>query len=205
MHTERGKSGLVAISLLVLGACATEPQPDVLDEYTEVQSTTILGAPDARPSRFDPSSRDAVFRGKYLVELLGCAACHTDGALVGDPNPERALAGSRIGIAFSNPLGDARPGIVYASNLTPDTETGLGTWSDKQIAAAIRAGQGRHGGRRIAVMPWQGYARLSPDDTAAIVAYLRSIDAVRHEVPNEVPPGSRATTRFVYFGVYERR
>lgn len=193
------------MTMLAIAACAADPAPGVLDEYTEVQSTTILSAPDARASRFDPASRDTVFRGKYLVELLGCAACHTEGALVGDADQNYALAGSRIGIAFSNPLGDKRPGIVYPSNLTPDTETGLGSWSDEQIAAAVRTGQGRHGRRRIAVMPWQGYAKLSAEDTKAIVAYLRSIDAIRHRVPDEVSPGSRASTRFVYFGVYEQR
>lgn len=195
----------VAIPLLALAACAAGPDNDVLDDYTEVASTGILSAPDARPSRFDPASRDTVFRGKYLVELLGCAACHTDGALVGDPNPDLSLAGSRIGIAYSNPLGDARPGIVFPSNLTPDTETGIGSWTDAQIAAAIRTGQGRHGRRRIAVMPWQGYAKLSQEDAMAMVAYLRSIPAISHQVPSEVEPGTRSPSRFVYFGVYERR
>lgn len=205
MTATRGISVLIATSLVVVIACATDPAADVLDEYTEVNNTTILSAPEARASRMAPSQSGAVARGKYLVELLGCAACHTDGALVGNADPAYALAGSKIGIAFTNPLGDDRPGIVYPSNLTPDVDTGIGAWSDAQIAAAIRAGQGRHGDRRIAVMPWQGYARLNAEDTTAIVQYLRSIDPVRHRVPDEVEPGSRASARFVYFGVYEQR
>lgn len=196
---------LIATILLAFVACATDPASDVLDDYEEVSNTTILSAPDARASGTDPSLRGAVVRGKYLVELLGCSACHTDGALVGDPDPAYALAGSQIGIAYSNPLGDDRPGIVYPSNLTPDVETGIGGWTDAQIAAAVRAGRGRHGRRSIAVMPWQGYAKLTAEDTTAIVEYLRSIDPVRHRVPDEVPPGNRAGTRFVYFGVYEQR
>ena len=83
------------------------------------------------------------------------------------------------------------------SNLTPDDETGIGRWSDRQIANAIRAGIGHHGKRRIATMPWQGYARLTDDDVAAMVAYLRSIEPIRNSVPKEVIPGDRATHPFV--------
>ena len=88
---------------------------------------------------------------------------------------------------------------------TPDIETGIGAWSDQQIGDAIRAGIGRHGNRRISVMPWQGYARISDSDIEAIVAYLRSIEPVKHAVPDEVMPGEEATSPFVYFGVYESR
>ena len=144
-------------------------------------------------------------QGRYLVELLGCGACHTNGALIGDPDPLRQLAGSRVGIAFSNPLGDSRPGIVYPSNITPDVKTGIGAWTEDQVVAAIRAGKGRHGKRRIAVMPWQGYAKLSREDAMAIAAYLLSIPPVSHDVPDEVEPGSRAQDPYVYFGVYQRR
>lgn len=194
----------LAVALL-LAACAAGDLADPLSEYEEVEATTILGAPDAKPGSYAPEMRTTVLRGKYLVELLGCGACHTDGALVGDADPRRQLAGSAIGIAYSNPLGDSRPGIVYPSNITPDVETGIGSWSDAQIVAAIRAGQGRHGTRRIAVMPWQGYAKLSQEDAMAIAAYLQSIPAVSHDVPDEVAPGTRARSPFVYFGVYQRR
>ena len=137
--------------------------------------------------------------------MLGCGACHTDGALEGAPRMARALAGSSIGIAYMNPFNNDRPGVVYPSNITPDRETGIGDWSDTQIAAAIQAGTGRHANRRIAVMPWPGYASMSDEDVNAIVAYLRSIKPVKHEVPREVKPGEPASSRFVYFGIYRSR
>ncbi|MGI9222203.1 MAG: c-type cytochrome, partial [Woeseiaceae bacterium] len=146
-----------------------------------------------------------VYRGEYLVELLGCGACHTDGALIGEANMQRSLAGSSIGIASSSPLGVERPGVVYAANITPDNETGIGLWSDQQIANAIRAGLGRHFGTRIPVMPWQAYAKISDEDIGAIVAYLRSIEPVNHRVPDPVVPGQRAKEPFVYFGVYRSK
>ena len=102
-------------------------------------------------------------------------------------------------------MGERLPGISFPPNLTPDTETGLGTWTDKQIADAIRMGAGRHTSRRIVIMPWQGYARMTEEDVASIVAYLRSIEPVNHQVPDEVLPGQATDAPFVYFGVYRTR
>lgn len=189
----------------LLTACAATTEPDPASGFEELNSTRILDAPMPMPGNYAPENRFVVERGKYLVELLGCGGCHTDGALEGAPKPERSLAGSRIGIAYLNPFRNDRPGIVYPPNITPDNETGIGEWSDNQIAAAIRAGLGRHVSRRIAVMPWQGYSRMSDDDIDTVVAYLRSIKPVRHKVPAEVRPGNRARESFVYFGTYRSR
>jgi mono/diheme cytochrome c family protein len=190
----------------VLAACATrtvnEAPYDPLQDYEELDATTILDAPAPVPGSFAPEHLYQVRRGEYLVELLGCGACHTDGALDGVPDFDRALAGSRIGIAYSNPLGTDNPGVIYPSNLTPDEETGIGAWSDIQIERAIRAGLARHAGKQIAAMPWQGYAKLTQEDMTAIVAYLRSIKPVSHKVPDEVLAGDESGHPFVYFGVY---
>jgi mono/diheme cytochrome c family protein len=190
---------------LFVSACAAEAPFEPSGKFAEVDATTILDAPAPKPGRYAPADRDRVLRGEYLVELLACGACHTDGALIGEPVASRALAGSQVGIAFSNPLGDDRPGILFAPNITPDLDTGVGEWSDQQIINAIRAGAGRHVDRRIAVMPWPGYAKITMDDAEAIVAYLRSIDPVRHRVPDPVAPGRKTTRQFVYFGVYRSR
>jgi hypothetical protein len=139
------------------------------------------------------------------VELLGCGYCHTDGALIGEAKMERWLAGSRVGIAYSNPMEYARPGIVFPPNITPDEETGIGSWSDREIAAAVRAGSGRHGEGRILVMPWQGYSKISDNDIMAIVGYLRRLEPVSFRVPEHVPPGRRSSERYVHFGVYRSR
>jgi len=200
----RSKGALVA-TVALASACASEAPYDPLDDYEELDPVTIIEAPAPGAGRFAPHDRDAVERGGYLVVLLGCGACHTDGALEGAPDLERRLAGSETGIAYTSPLESNRPGVVYPPNITPDEETGIGTWSDRQIANAIRAGIGRHGSRRITTMPWQGYARLTEEDLDAIVAYLRSIEPVRHEVPQHVEPGNRARKPFVYFGVYRSR
>ena len=200
---------LSLLAAIFLGACAaetvTEVSNDPLQDYEEVDVATILDAPEPVPGNFAPEHLYQVKRGEYLVELLGCGACHTDGALEGVPDFDKALAGSSIGIAFSNPMGDQAPGIVFPPNLTPDEETGLGLWSDEQIEFAIRRGVGRHSGRKIAIMPWQGYTRMIEEDITAIVSYLRSIEPIHHEIPVEVAPGETSKDPFVYFGVYRSR
>lgn len=195
----------LTIMLVLVGGCATETAYDPLVDYEEVDATTILAAPRPVPGRFSPENRDVVARGKNMVELLGCGVCHTDGALLGDPDPDRALAGSQTGIAYASPLDENKPGVVYPPNITPDETTGIGGWTDKQVADAIRAGIGRHSSRRITYMPWQGYARLSDEDMTAIVSYLRSIGPVNHQVPKRVEPGQQARRAFVYFGVYRSK
>jgi len=188
---------------LLLVACATDTYYDPLEDFEKVDASTILDAPT--PIEVAPENRAAVRQGKYLIELLGCGSCHTDGALVGEPNIERQLAGSRSGIAYTSPLEGRYPGVVSAPNSTPDDETGIGRWTDQQIADAVRAGLGRHGDRRIMVMPWQGYARVSNDDAYAIVGYLRNLEPVKHRVPDDVPPGTMARDPYVHFGVYRSR
>jgi len=200
---------LALLAPIIFAGCATktvdEASYDPLQDYAEVDAATILDAPAPVPGSFAPEHMYQVRRGEYLVELLGCGACHTDGALDGVPDFDRALAGSRIGIAYSNPLGTDKPGVIYPSNLTPDEETGIGAWSDIQIERAIRAGLARHAGKQIAAMPWQGYAKLTQEDMTAVVAYLRSIRPVSHKVPDEVLAGDEAEYPFVYFGVYWSR
>lgn len=198
-------SGFVVLSAILICGCATKTSNDLLNDYEEVDATTVLDAPNSKPGTFSPSNRALVAQGEYLVELLGCGLCHTDGALAGDPNFDRSLAGSKTGIAFTNPLGEKNPGVIYPPNITPDKETGIGDWTDTQIADAIRAGIGRHSSRRLATMPWRGYTKISDDDVTAIVSYLRTIDAVTHKVPDEVEPGQRASHPFVYFGVYRSK
>ncbi|HTY93819.1 MAG TPA: c-type cytochrome [Steroidobacteraceae bacterium] len=166
--------------------------------YTKVQPVTP--APD--PAMLAHLDAARVNHGRYLVEIAGCGGCHTDGALVGEPNQARLLAGSHLGIAYTNPFRDTFPGVAYPANLTPDPKTGLGNRTDAQIAAAIRSGAGASGGWHLIAMSWPLYQNMTDDDVNAIVQYLRSIPAIEHQVPARVAPGTRASASYVYFGVY---
>jgi mono/diheme cytochrome c family protein len=195
-------AAVALFSVLGLAACRSLGYP--LENYEAAYTKADLTSPAPEPQRladFDPAE---VGRGQYLVNITGCAACHTDGALIGEPNAARPLAGSEIGIAFTNPATNALPGVVYPSNLTPDPKTGLGNWTEAQIATAIRAGSPRSGldSGHLHVMSWPVYQKLSDRDVKAIVAYLRSIPAIEHRVPERVPPGTRAPAPYIYFGVY---
>jgi hypothetical protein len=81
-------------------------------------------------------------------------------------------------------------GISYAANLTPDTNTGLGIWTEEMFIRAIREGKHMGYGRDLLPpMPWQYFSELTDEDLKAIFAYLRSIPPVQNRVPDPVPPG----------------
>lgn len=196
----RFRTRLTSCTLLLLST-ATLAQTNPLEGYEEVTPASDLDHPEALAS--ETYDKATIARGKYLVELLRCGACHTDGALIGEPRSDRLLAGSTIGIAYTNPMENENPGVVYPSNLTPDPETGLGAWREKQIVRMIREGTDNHGRRTMAVMPTAAYYTLKDEDARDIAAYLLSLAPVRHAVPRNAEPGEKAPSRFVHFGVYQ--
>jgi mono/diheme cytochrome c family protein len=140
---------------------------------TALFSLILSQAQPAAPVPADPE------RGKYLFQVSGCATCHGQnlaGWRAGGPNQQPQSA--PFGELFVGPYGR-----VPASNITPDPETGIGSWTDAQIAAAIRDGQRPNGELLMPVMPYQQYHLLSDQDTADLVAFLRTVPAVRNEVP----------------------
>ena len=95
-------------------------------------------------------------RGKYLVSIAGCNDCHTPGYFLGKPDMARFLGGSEVGFEIPG------LGVFHGPNLTPDKETGLGAWTDAQIATALTTGA-RPDGRMLApIMPWHAFANLTP-------------------------------------------
>jgi mono/diheme cytochrome c family protein len=76
----------------------------------------------------------AAERGKYLVNIAGCNDCHTPGYFLGKPDMARFLGGSEVGFEMPG------LGVFYGPNITPDKETGIGSWTDAQIIAALQKG-----------------------------------------------------------------
>ncbi len=126
------------------------------------------------------TNAEGVARGKYLVrEVIGCVGCH--GPLVAqgqDADPDAPLAGHSEPVTFGPLSGNFAP-----PNLTPDKDTGLGNWTDAEIARAIREGLDKDG-VALSIMPAAEFHSLSDADVAAIVGYLRSLAPVRNEVPD---------------------
>lgn len=194
---------LFCLSVLVSSCTNNNTGYNPLDDFEQLDPATIFAMPEPVPS--STYSPDQIQRGKYMVGLLGCSSCHTDGALVGAPVSSRLLAGSSTGIAFTSPFVDVHPGVVYPPNLTPDMETGLGAWTMDRLVQMIRVGTTDHSSRTIPVMPWPAFVNITEEDAFAIAAYLKSLAPVRHQVPENVPRGQVATAPFVHFGVYQSR
>lgn len=124
-------------------------------------------------SSHDEAPSDAE-QGALFVAKRGCANCHQSS----DPGAG-TLSGNETALL----------GRVHALNLTPDRQTGLGLWNDDQIARAIRDGFDLGGHPLCLQMP--RFSRMSDHEVLAIVAYLRSLPAVHHDLPQSVCPPIR--------------
>jgi mono/diheme cytochrome c family protein len=128
-----------------------------------VALTFVVGQAEAQTS---------VERGKYLVEVIGaCGNCHTPKGPAGELPGRHMAGGFRIEEGF---------GVAITPNITPDRETGIGSWSDAEIVRAIREGKGRDGRTLGPPMPYDLYRGLSDTDVNAIVAFLRTLPAIKH-------------------------
>ena len=109
-----------------------------------------------------------IARGKYVFGATGGCGCHTE---PGKGKPVNA-GGRRI---------DAPFGTVYATNITPDRETGIGTWTDEQIITATRLGRRPNGERILPVHPFGSFNGMAEADLKALVAFLRTLPPVRKQ------------------------
>ncbi len=126
-------------------------------------------------------------RGRYLVETVAfCGVCHNTRSPTGQMLPGMELAGGRVMPLdeMRTVLSDIPPGDIraVAPNITPDPETGIGRWTDAQIATAIRGGRRPDGSIIGPPMPIALYRGLSDRDLTAIVVYLRAVPPVRNVV-----------------------
>jgi len=163
------------------------------------------------------NEQQLVEKGKFLVTVGGCDDCHTPKNF-GPNGPEldmsKRLSGHPAGTVvapvdtsllhqyayFSHDLTTAVGpwGVTFSANLTPDNETGIGTWQPEMFVNAMKSGKhlGVADGRPILPpMPWQNMAQLSDEDLKAIFAYLKSLPAVNNKVPDPLPPDQIVSLR----------
>lgn len=114
-------------------------------------------------------SFDVVQRGRYLVTLGDCTACHSDPTRTDSP-----FGGGRL---VPTPFG-----TMVAPNITPDPRTGIGNWTEQQFDAAVRRGRRPDGKRLYPAMPYPYFARMSAADVSAMWAYLNTVKPVHHPV-----------------------
>ena len=155
---------------------------------------------------------ELVARGEYLVTIGGCNDCHSpkifnekgmeidssrlfSGHPANEPlfsvhsdalKPGQWIQMSPGITSFAGPWG-----VSFAANLTPDSSTGIGAWSEEAFIRIFRTGKhlGQENGRPILPpMPWFNLTRLKDEDLRAIYAYLRSLPAINNRVPAPLPP-----------------
>lgn len=202
-------SPLAAVALAV--AAASTPASGKRGPSTGAASGSSTGASTVRPASAEIAPDPAVLeRGRMLVTVGGCNDCHTPWKFdpeIGAPLPDmsRMLSGHPAGA----PDPEARPGkfdtavigptftsfalpfgTVYTANLTPDLDTGLGSWTEKMFVDALKTGKHMGGNGRgiLPPMPWTMVGSLEEPDLKAIYAYLRTIPAIRNPVPGHKVP-----------------
>jgi Cytochrome c. len=118
-----------------------------------------------------PTAADsaAIERGRYVAIASDCTACHTM------PESKLPLAG---GYSISTPFGG-----IYASNITPDSETGIGSWTERDFFRAVRHGKGKEGEHLYPAMPYNAYVKLTDQDMHDLWMYLRSVKPIHYQVP----------------------
>lgn len=151
--------------------------PAPLDTFTPGFEAPPLNSPVAVPEVAPQGA--TVARGEYLVIQGTCDGCHTPTDAQGNEEPGKWLAG---GPSFPGPNNTN----YVAQNLTPDPSTGaLVSWTDAEVARAIREGVAPDGHLLNPAMPYaQAYYVYTDEDIAAIIAYLRQIPPVNNPLPS---------------------
>ena len=144
----------------------------------------LLGTPSRRASHFiaqltlllcfvfvahaQASQKSAIERGGYLATAANCQTCHTSAN-------GQAFAG---GLAFSTPFG-----TMYSTNITPDPETGIGAWSEKDFERALRSGVRPNGEHLYPTFPYTAFTKMADNDVSALYAYFMSLAPVQSTPP----------------------
>ncbi len=142
----------------------------------EVFGAAMTEAAPAVDAIADPAQRAIAEHGRTLVMTTGCIGCHATNGPQG-PDLTKYLSGGAIKIA-------SKHGTFVSRNLTPDPETGLARRTDDEVKRVLRSGTFSDGHVvSYTTMPWAGFSNWTEEDRHAVVVYLRSLPAVKHQIP----------------------
>ena len=161
--------------LLVLGAAVAlaigcKKKSENKEQPPPPPPVVTADAAAAEPVGPDPK---VVERGAYLVKAGACLVCHT---AMGPTGPDLANIGAG-GLEMKEKFGTWR-----SPNITPDKGTGIGNWTDDQIASAIREGTRPDGAKLMPIMPYMNYNVMTDDDVKAVVTFLRTLKPIERQV-----------------------
>ncbi len=124
----------------------------------------FAGVTPATAQQNPPANAELLKKGEYLARAGDCIACHT----------------AREGKTFAGGLPMKTPfGTLYTSNITPDPQTGIGTWTSDQFYRMMHDGRFPDGGLVYPAMPFGSYTKVTRENSDAIYAYLRSVPPVK--------------------------
>ncbi len=126
----------------------------------------------AAPADATPPVDPVVEKGKYLALAGNCVSCHTREG--GEP-----FAG---GLGFKTPYSFL--GTIYSTNITPDAETGIGSWTEDQFKRAMHEGKAADGSYLFPAFPYTSFTLVTDDDIHAIYTYLKTLAPVRTAPPS---------------------
>ncbi len=166
------KIALITLGVLIIAIAAIAVQLFGLRTFIGPRKRDLTGQKfTSTPARIE--------RGNYIANSMGCLYCHSPHDLSKRDEP---IPAGMLGAGQQLPYADL-PGRIVAPNLTPDKDTGTGTWSDDALARAIREGIGHDGRALFPIMPYAHYRTMPDEDLASVVVYLRSLPPVKNQLP----------------------
>lgn len=133
----------------------------------------------------EDSLQKVIARGEYLANNVAtCIHCHSQRDFNKFSGPVIPGTEGGGGFEFSSKIADFIPGTLYGKNITPDPETGIGTWTDDEVLRAITQGINKKGDTLFPLMPYASFNRMAKEDLLSIIAYLRTLKPIKNKVPD---------------------
>lgn len=146
--------------------------------------TSCKGKQATTPGNTEDSLQKVITKGKYLATHVAvCIHCHSQRDFSKYSGPVVPGTEGGGGQAFTHDMLDAIPGAVYSKNITPDSATGIGTWTDDEILRAITKGINKNGDTLFPIMPYANYNRMAKQDLLCIIAYIKTLKPINNKVP----------------------
>jgi len=131
----------------------------------------------------EDSLKKVLERGEYLtLHVVPCLDCHSKRDFTKFSGPVVPGSEGMGGEVFDQKLAGV-PGTVYAKNITPDNETGIGTWTDDEILRAMTQGINKKGDTLFPIMPYVNFNHMAKEDLLSIIAYIRTLKPIKNKVP----------------------
>ncbi|MEO7924317.1 MAG: c-type cytochrome [Chitinophagaceae bacterium] len=122
-------------------------------------------------------------RGEYLAtSVASCMDCHSKRDFSKYSGPVVPGTEGGGGLVFNEKFG--LPGTLYGKNITPDTETGIGSWTDDELLRAMTQGISKNGDTLFPLMPYANFNRMAKEDLMSIIAYIRTLKPIKNKVPD---------------------